>query len=323
MARSSSLAAASDPTEPVRGRAAQVENRGSIFGHVRAVNRIGALCGDGHLGGDPHARYDPLRPLPMANPPPIALLCAVRDEFRPLLRLLTAPKPFRAAGGSALSGTIGGRPVVLVGSGMGARAARRTAEWVLSVANPAVLVSCGFAGGLSDSVQTGDVVVANELFDPAPPEGNGPREWSIEPERLAAVRAAWPENLRRVEGRVASSSRVLSLSTGKRDFGRRHNAIAVDMESSGIARAANVRDVPVLVVRVILDDVNFDWPIDFAPLVSDEGRLRPWKLLTAIARRPSALPALIEVGRSGRRVAEDLSRALAAIVPRLPEGSLA
>jgi adenosylhomocysteine nucleosidase len=253
-----------------------------------------------------------------SGPRPIAILAAVREEISPLERALGARRRVEVEGGSYLAGNLSGRPVALLRTGIGAHAARRAADWLIRTVGPGALVATGFAGALEEGLGLGDLVLAEEVYDPPAPEGEGPREWASDPDLLSAARSAVKDGLRARVGRIASSRSVLGAAREKRDFGERHQAMAVDMESSGVARAANVHDTRVVYVRAVIDEMDYDLPLDTSKLLTAEGEVRPLSLLSALLRRPAAFRGLAELRRRSLRAAESLARYVPALVAALP-----
>ncbi|HWI12071.1 MAG TPA: 5'-methylthioadenosine/adenosylhomocysteine nucleosidase, partial [Burkholderiaceae bacterium] len=91
--------------------------------------------------------------------PPIAIVSAMHEELRALLPLLHDRQSTRLAGRDFHQGTIHGRPVVLVLSGIGKVAAATTAVLLMHEFGARALVFTGVAGGLHRDVKVGDVVV--------------------------------------------------------------------------------------------------------------------------------------------------------------------
>jgi adenosylhomocysteine nucleosidase len=248
------------------------------------------------------------------NPGPIAILGALAEELSPIEKALTGRRVVREAGGVYLAGMLAGQPVAVARTGIGVRSARKAADWLARAASPSVLIALGFCGGLREGLAAGDLVLAEEVYEPPAPEGEGPRQWPVEEGLLGAVLAAVPDGLRVERGRIVTARKVLARSEEKRSFGDRHQALAVDMESSGIARAANVHDLKAIYVRAVVDDLAYDWPLDFGPLLTPEGRLRPLKALAAFLRRPSALQAIPDLRGRAQLAAASLERfAIAAV----------
>jgi 4-hydroxy-3-methylbut-2-enyl diphosphate reductase len=142
---------------------------------------------------------------------------------------------------AALSGQV--PDAVLERCGMGPA---RVAQWLprLGELAPAALVIAGVAGGLDPALRAGDVIVANEVRD----------------ERGRTVlRAGGPlaADLRRMGmrvrvGAIVSTDHLINSVDGREKLAST-GALAVDMESAAIVRAAVRRGIPIAVVRVIVD----------------------------------------------------------------------
>ncbi len=253
-----------------------------------------------------------------SSSPPIAILSALHEEMAPIRKLLADRRITKSGEGTYFTGVLSGRPVALVQTGMGIRASRGAADWIIRATAPRLILAIGFAGGLRDEFQTGDLVLADEVFEPPPPEGEGPRIWEADGELVEIARSINVEGIRPVRGRLVTVRKVIPTAARKRDLGERHDAMAVDMESSGIARAANVHDVRVVYARVIVDDVNCDLPLDFTGLLNPQGRARPLRMLGALLRRPGAIKGFLDLRERTLRGASVLSRYVAALISVLP-----
>jgi adenosylhomocysteine nucleosidase len=224
----------------------------------------------------------------------------------------------RTGGSGYTTGELAGRPIILACTGIGARAARRVSDWLIRAARPRALIAVGFAGGLAEGLSAGDLVLAEEIYEPPPPEGEGPREWRSDAALLAAALEAAVNAPRFQVGRMVTVRALTTSSSARRELAERHHAVAVDMESSGIARAANVHDVPALYARAVVDEVGYDWPLDFSALLNPEGRVRPLAVALRLLRKPSASRGLLDLFNRSRRAGETLARYLPALVAALP-----
>ncbi len=88
----------------------------------------------------------------------------MHEELRALLGDLAEPRSERVAGRDFHFGSIDGRPVVLVLSGIGKVAAAATTALLLDRFEVDALLFTGVAGGLGRGVAVGDVVLARELL---------------------------------------------------------------------------------------------------------------------------------------------------------------
>jgi adenosylhomocysteine nucleosidase len=214
----------------------------------------------------------------------VALVCALEAERR-ALRSLAGPG------------------VELVCSGMGAAAAARAAESLLGrAAPPRALVAVGFCGALDPALRAGDLVAAERVLDE-----RGGEALPADPALLAAAPGR--------RGTLVSAVRLVRAPAGRArlralDGGR---ALAVDLESAALARAAAAAGVPFLALRAVTDAAGDRLP-DLERLVDARGRPRPAALVRHLARRPADLAALARLGLGARKAGAALRGGLAALV---------
>lgn len=169
------------------------------------------------------------------------------------------------------------------------------------------LVSFGIAGGLAPNLAPGTLVLAEAVLD-----ASG-RSW--------ATAAAWRRRLQHEAAAESDGPMLLSASAVRSisEKARLHaetGAVAVDMESGGVARAAEAADVPFLVIRVIADPANRRLPPSALAGLGPDGRQRPLAALLALGRNPSDLMTLIRLGRDSGRALRRL-RGVASRSPSL------
>jgi len=201
----------------------------------------------------------------------------------------------------------GESPLVVI-SGANAARAQHAAQALLRQGVGA-LASFGFAGGLDPTLEAGDLVLADRVIDP--------REESI------ATDIAWRERLQKtlaiVEpvnvGAMAGSDEPVTSIAGKAALFAATEALAVDMESHGVARAARERGVPFIVLRAIVDPARRAVPRAALAGVGENGAYRPLPLLLALLKDPRQLPGLVALARDSRRAARMLGRATAGGAP--------
>jgi adenosylhomocysteine nucleosidase len=180
--------------------------------------------------------------------------------------------------------------VILVG--MGKRNAERAIRAVLAQEHPQLVLTCGFAGGLSPELARGTVVFA---ADP---------ETGLESALLAA--GAKPARFHCVE-------RVTATIEEKRALWESTGANAVEMESEIIRATCRKERIPSATVRVILDSANEDLPLDFNQLMTADQKLSYGKLAVALAKSPGKVGALLRLQKQTRGAAGNLAEVLARV----------
>src|SRR5437773_6937701 len=95
----------------------------------------------------------------------IAILVAVRQELKPILRRADTDLVVRQEHLDFHEGTLAGQPVALLALGIGKECARIAAEMTIRCYRPDLVISAGFGGGLTDDVRDGDIVIGTEALD--------------------------------------------------------------------------------------------------------------------------------------------------------------
>ena len=121
-----------------------------------------------------------------------------------------------------------------------------------------------------------------------------------------------------VTGALATVGKVVGDVESKARFREAHNALAVDMESVGVARAANVYDVPVLCARVILDDANTALPFDANRLVSPNGGVRWLSAMTYFLSNPTLIGKVPAFHGLCQHARQNLAAYVRDLVNRIP-----
>jgi len=232
-------------------------------------------------------------------------------EFRPQERCAGAPCWARFCGPAWLT-------VLVLETGVGAQPTESALNWLLSQPvlekvpyRPQLVLSAGFAGALQEGPQVGDIFLATEVVD-----GDGTRWPTTWPGDLPA--GEWRPPLHR--GRFLSLPRLIGNPDEKRRLGQQHDAVAVDMESSLVARLCSQHGVPFGCVRAISDRHDQALSPRLEGLLS-AGRASPWRLASAVLRAPGVVPELWRLARQTKVAARQLGTALGELLTlSLPGG---
>ena len=183
---------------------------------------------------------------------------------------------------------------------VGAGNHRRTVAIVEEAATRAeCLVSFGIAGALAPSLKPGDIVLSTEVID-------DDRSW-LSSERLRPQISDLALELGAIEGPVLGAQLVIATKADKRRAWQQTGAIAVDLESIVVARAAAALGIPFVVLRAIADPASRELPPAALVPLADDGKPALAQVLASVMRRPQQLPTLLGVAREARQ-------ALAALV---------
>ena len=223
-----------------------------------------------------------------------AMVAAFRWEVSALLR---KQQIVRKVGDGRFRFSLQGEPVVLAIAGAGSENAYRAACGLIRDFSVAGLVSVGFAGGLGDALAIGDLLVAEEVIE----ENSGAR--------FICDRSLLPLKFG-LRGRLLSAAAVVTASEAKQALAKRWDALAVDMESSGVARASKERGLPFGAVKCITDPADQCIAIDFHRCRSEDGGLSNWRIVREGLASPGGVRDLWRLAGSSRRAASKLALAL-------------
>jgi adenosylhomocysteine nucleosidase len=176
---------------------------------------------------------------------------------------------------------------VLVCGGVGAEAARRAAEAVISLYHPLLLISAGFAGALDPALPVGHALVPRHVID----AGDGSR-----------VDAGTGEGVLITFDNVADVEQ-------KARFAKAFGAHAIDMEAAAVARSAQAHGVKFLACKVISDSSHSALP-PLTRFVGKDGRFDTLRFVLHIALRPWRWAGVRRLARDTMKAAQALSLSL-------------
>ena len=198
--------------------------------------------------------------------------------------------------------------LALLETGEGVANADRQLESWLSRGTARAVLSIGFAGALSASLQIGDLVIAENI------RGS---EAGPDPNLLTTAKTIEVDFPVRV-GMALTSHEILWQAQSKRTLASSlsENEIAfVDMESTAIADVCARRGLPFLIIRSISDLLDEDLPLDFNQCRDRDGRVAPGKVLNAALVRPASLKGLFELRKRSRLCARRMAEFVERLVP--------
>ena len=229
---------------------------------------------------------------------PVLVLVALEHELRAVRRALDgAPRA------GTVRGRLGGNELVTLACGMGQGPGPALDEW-----RPRLVVSCGFCGGLDPGLIAGDLVLATAVR-----ATSGELLEAPEPARLAA--AALLDGVRYRQGELVQAASVATTVEEKRARAR-SGALALDMESFAVARAAEQAGIPWLALRAVVDPADSPLP----EFTRETRRGYAWPALKYALSGPRAAARLIRLARDSRLAGAALTTALRRLGPALSAG---
>jgi adenosylhomocysteine nucleosidase len=188
--------------------------------------------------------------------------------------------------------------LVAVG-GIGCTAAGLAAARLIE-AGASALMSFGLAGGLDPGLSAGSVVLPSEVIS------RGGARFLTSTGWREQLRIAIAKQRAVTDGILLSSLTVIDAVADKASAFRETGAVAVDMESFGVAEVAAAHGLPFVAVRVIVDTA-----LDVLPravvAASRSGQVSLRRLVGGFALAPLDLVALIRLAQRYRVAARSLA----------------
>jgi adenosylhomocysteine nucleosidase len=222
-----------------------------------------------------------------AEPRPIAFVCAMPMELKPLTRKLSLRRT--DVGGTVMHrGSAHGREVVAIVTGMGTRFATEGTERLLGVLDVERVIVVGITGAVENVTPIGTLVLPEVVVDgatgrehrPHPLGGGTPNgkmwttdELTTDPEAVVALRA--------------------------------RGVVSLDMETAAIAAVCERRGIPWSVFRVISDRAT-DGSVDdeVFRMSNQDGTPNPRAVARYFLRHPHHVPRMARLAKGARLATE-------------------
>jgi adenosylhomocysteine nucleosidase len=225
--------------------------------------------------------------MPLPNGPgPIAFVCAMPMELRPLTKRLGLTKA-ELGGGPARVGTLDGRDVVAVVTGMGTELAAAGIARLLGAVTPVQVLVVGITGAVDDETPIGAMILPERVIDHA--TGREHVHHLLGPGEVRG--AMWTTDV------ITPASGLPALIA--------QGVVSLDMETAAIALACEERGVPWTVFRAVSDRAT-DGSVtdDVFHLAHQDGTPNPRAIVRYLVRHPMRIPGLVRMGRGGKLATE-------------------
>jgi adenosylhomocysteine nucleosidase len=229
----------------------------------------------------------------------LGIIAALPGELRPLVQ---GWEQSAVGHGASYSQTQDGLETVAVYCGIGREPAARACMQAMEGGDLSALVSIGWAGALSPSVQTGIAYNVTDVVDAATGERYVTEDRGRVPEAIKLV-----------------TTRRVILRDEKRPLAEDYGAVVVDMEAATVARLARVRGIPFYCYKAVSDSVEESLP-DMNPYVTTDGQVRMPQFVASLLVKPYYWPGLVRMGKNSSRGALALAGAVKKLQGEMRQG---
>lgn len=204
----------------------------------------------------------------------IAIIGAMNEEIAPLLDFFKNHETINIGGNSYYKTIYKNYNIIIAYSKIGKIHASITCSTMILHFKADYIIFSGVAGGLSNDLKIGDIVLATSLcqYDVditafGHPLGFIPESnVFIETNKILnniAKKTAKNKNIELKEGIIASGDTFISDKTKKQWIMDNFNACAVEMEGASIAVVSNLFNIPSCIIRSISDSADDNANISF------------------------------------------------------------
>ncbi len=168
-----------------------------------------------------------------------------------------------------------------------------------------ILLSFGIAGALDQTLNPGDLIIPDLVLH----SNDGSFETSAD-----QLKIRLDNRIEFKSGSLLGSNKLIASASKKLSLFKSTGAIAVDMESMAVAKAARDYNLPFLVVRAISDTAGQNLPSAILSTIDDQGKTRIGTMLWELTKRPYELPGLIKLAINSNKAFATLRRVATLIV---------
>lgn len=208
----------------------------------------------------------------------IGIIGAMEQEVSRLKKMMEDVRITSRASMDFYEGTLKGKKVVVVRSGVGKVNAGMCAQILADVFEVEAIINTGIAGGLNNDINIGDIVLSTDVLHHdmnavgfGYPKGQIPQMDVFSFQADAALRDAAAKACQEVnpeiqvfEGRIASGDQFICEQKVKDEITNEFGAFAVEMEGAAIGQAAWLNHVPFLIIRAISDKADGSAHMDYS-----------------------------------------------------------
>ena len=214
----------------------------------------------------------------------LAIMGAMQEEIDPLLNYFKDVKVTEFANNKYYETNYKGLDIVIAHSKIGKVFASLTAATLIEKFSCDTLLFSGVAGAINPSLNIGDLIIADKLcqhdlditafghpFGYVP--GGDVFVKTSQHLRDVAKKVANANNLKVIEGTIATGDQFVHSNDKKEFIKATFNADALEMEGASVAVVCDALNVPFFILRSISDSANGEANIDFDEFLNSSAKI--------------------------------------------------
>ncbi len=228
----------------------------------------------------------------------IGIIGAMEEEIALLKEKMEIEVIVKKASMEFYQGTLNGREIVVVRSGIGKVNAGLCAQILIDVFHVNRLINTGIAGSLKADIDIGDIVISSDALQHdmdarnfGYARGEIPRmdtvSFPADSDLISIAKTACEEanpDIKVFVGRIVTGDQFIAERTVKNEIASWTEGYCTEMEGAAIAQAAYLNKVPFVIVRAISDKADDSASMDY-PTFEQQAILHSVKLIEAFVSR--------------------------------------
>jgi adenosylhomocysteine nucleosidase len=238
----------------------------------------------------------------------IGIIGATRLEIGLLKKGMELIEEGRAENSRFFRGSLSGKELVLVESGIGYARATKACAQMIERFSPVAILSFGLAGSVDMNTRIGDILLATYLLRVEDTKTLEVQEtYKLDEELLYNTsKILCKYDLEFKMGKVLTVPYFVFKLQERQRIGREIGVKAVDMEGAAIIAEARKHRIPVMALRLISDDMSTR-EINYAMVIGPTGKPTPKGGLRFLLFHGRDLLEVLRFGRKVRRLGARLS----------------
>lgn len=245
-------------------------------------------------------------PTPDRSTADIGIVCSHKGELKPFLKRVDRQRSYSEHKMTVRGGFIGEiTRIAVVEAGEGFANHRAGTELLVREHRPQWIISAGFSSTLTDDVQPGDLVIANEIADT-----HG---------QLIPVKCTIQARRRIHVGRLIVADDQPITPAQKSSLRQHHPGLAVDTGCLAVAQVCNEHSLKFLAIRGIVDAMHEEIPEQAASLMFHPGSRALGSAVGTLFKGLKMMSVMNSWRERTNTTAANLDRFLAGIVDQIAE----
>ncbi len=236
----------------------------------------------------------------------ITIIAALKDEISFILKEMDVRATIHLRPAIIIHGEYLGKELLLAHTGIGTQKMKRATEFCIKEFKTEACINIGYCGALAPELSLGDVVIADSVAHET--ENRTFHAYKNSEKLSDAVKGALKSSeVKFLNGTMLTVDKVIDAPHEKAYLGTKFGAIAVDMESFGLAEVADALNTPFAVIRSVMDPMDMPLP-KLAGVVGEDGSTKMLNVATNLIRHPQNIASMPHLQFCASKARESLAR---------------